>query len=174
LRQAQNLSVYLHANALRFDASDNGRAARQLNVGVLPMVALQFGPASTFLRPAESKMRACFCCQRARLALAGNEHDLVGRFFMLHLEYTGGAIVLTDPYADLTFQTGENGARYKRLSGTHRFLSYIRLSDETKRQLKLPSMRLRFQYPRIPEVDALMRLIHRTDHGAEILRDLGS
>jgi choline dehydrogenase-like flavoprotein len=175
LRQAQNLSVYLHANALRFDASENGRATRQLSVGVLP--------DRRFTVRARIYILAAGGIENARLLLLseseagiglGNEHDLVGRFFMLHLEYSGGVIVLTDPYADLTFQTGENGARYNRLGGTRRFVSYIGLSNETKRQLNLPNMRFRFQYPRIPEVDALMRLIHRTDHGADILHDLGS
>jgi choline dehydrogenase-like flavoprotein len=175
LRRAQNLSVYLHANALRFDASDNGGAAQQLNVGVLP--------DGRFTVRARIYILAAGGIENARLLLLsesevgiglGNEHDLVGRFFMLHLEYSGGAIVLTDPYSDLTFQTGENGARYKRLGSDRRFVSYIKLSDETKRQLKLPNMRWRFQYPRIPEVDALMQLIHRTGHGADMLHNLGS
>ena len=104
----------------------------------------------------------------------GNDHDLVGRFFMVHLEYSGGIIVLTNPYADLTFQTGEGGAQYNRLGVTRRFMSYICLSNETRRQLKLPNLRVRFSYPRIPEVEALKRLINRTDHGADILHDLGS
>ena len=175
LRKAQNLSVYLHANALRFDVSDNGGAARQLNVGVLP--------DGRFTVQARIYILAAGGIENARLLLLsesnagiglGNEHDLVGRFFMLHLEYSGGVIDLTDPYTDLTFQTGENGARYNRLGGAWRFVSYIRLSDETKRQLKLPHMRLRFQYPRIHEIDALMRLINRTDRGADVLHDLGS
>jgi choline dehydrogenase-like flavoprotein len=175
LRQAQNLSVYLHANALRFDASDSGGAARQLNVGVLP--------DGRFTVRARIYILAAGGIENARLLLLseseagiglGNQHDLVGRFFMLHLEYSGGDIVLSDPYADLTFQTGEHGALYKRHGSTRRFVSYISLSDETKRQLKLPNMRLRFQYPRIPEVDAMMRLIQRTDQGADILHDLGS
>ena len=175
LRQARNLSLYLHANALRFDAGENGGAARQLNVGVLP--------DGRFTVRARIYILAAGGIENARLLLLsenqagiglGNDHDLVGRFFMLHLEYSGGAIVLKDPYTDLTFQTGENGARYKRLGVNRRFVSYISLSDETKRQLKLPTMRLRFQYPRIPEVDALRRLISRTEPGADILQDLGS
>lgn len=175
LRQSRNLSVYLHANALRFGPGENGGAARRLDVGVLP--------DGRFTIRARIYILAAGGIETARLLLLsesetgiglGNEHDLVGRFFMLHLEYSGGDIVLTDPYADLTFQTGENGAKYHRPDGTRRFVSYISLSDETKRQLKLPNMRLRFQYPRIAEVDALMRLIQRTGRGADILHDLGS
>jgi choline dehydrogenase-like flavoprotein len=175
LRGARNLSVYLHANALRFDASENGGAVQQVNVGVLP--------DGRFAVRARIYILAAGGIENARLLLLseseagvglGNDRDLVGRFFMLHLEYSGGVIALKDPYADLTFQTGEQGARYNRFGASRRFVSYIRLSDETKRQLKLPAMRARFQYPRIPEVDALMRLISRTDRGADILQDLRS
>jgi choline dehydrogenase-like flavoprotein len=175
LRQARNLSVYLHANALRFDASENGGAVRQVNVGVLPN--------GRFAVRARIYILAAGGIENARLLLLsesetgvglGNDHDLVGRFFVLHLEYSGGIIVLTDPYADLTFQTGEQGARYNRLGVTRRFVSYISLSNETKRELNLPAFRVRFQYPRIPEVEALTRLIYRTDRGADILNDLKS
>ena len=175
LRQARSLSVYLHANALRFDASENGGVVRQVNVGVLPN--------GRFAVRARIYILAAGGIENARLLLLsesnagvglGNDHDLVGRFFVLHMEYSGGNIILTDPYADLTFQTGEQGARYNRLGVTRRFVSYIRLSDETKRQLNLPAFRVRFQYPRIPEVEALTRLIYRTDRGADILNDLKS
>ena len=174
LRQARDLSVYLHANALRFDDSDDGGAVRQVSVGVLP--------DGRFTVRARIYVLAAGGIENARLLLLseseagiglGNDRDLVGRFFMLHVEYSGGPIVLTDRNADLTFQTGEQGAQYNRLGVTRRFVSYIRLSDETKRQLKLPAFRARFQYPRIPEVDALTRLVQRT-RGADKLHDLGS
>jgi choline dehydrogenase-like flavoprotein len=175
LRRARNLSVYLHANALRFDASENGETVRQVHVGVLP--------DGRFAVQSRIFVLAAGGIENARLLLLsesdagiglGNGGDVVGRFFMLHLEYSGGVIVLTDPYADLTFQTGEDGARYNRLGVARRFVSYISLSNETKRQLKLPNFRLRFQYPRIPEVDALRRLVYRADRAADVRQDLGS
>ena len=168
-------TVYLHANALHFDASENGGAVRQLNVGVLPN--------GRFTVRARIYILAAGGIENARLLLLsqgeagrglGNDRDLVGRFFMLHLEYSSGPIVRTNPYADLTYQTGEHGARYNRLGVARRFVSYIGLSDETKRQLKLPAFRARFQYPRIPEVDALRRLVSRNDRDGDFLDDLRS
>jgi choline dehydrogenase-like flavoprotein len=175
LRRAPNVTVYLHANALRLDAGENGGPVRQVNVGVLP--------DGRFTVRARIYILASGGIENARLLLLseneagvglGNDRDLVGRFFMLHLEYSGGDIILNDPYADLAFQTGENGAKYRRLGATRRFVSYISLSDETKRQLNLPAVRLRFQYPRIPEIDALRRLVLRTEKGGNALQDLGS
>jgi choline dehydrogenase-like flavoprotein len=175
LRRARNVTVYLHANALRFDTGKNGGSVKQVKVGVLP--------DGRFEVRARIYILASGGIENARLLLLsendagiglGNDHDLVGRYFMLHLEYTGGAIVLKDPYVDLTFQTGENGAKYKRLGTVRRFVSYISLSDETKRQHNLPAMRLRFQYPRMPELDALRRLVSLAGTGAETLQDLGS
>ena len=67
----------------------------------------------------------------------GNQHDLVGRFFMVHLEYAGGIIALANPYMNLRFQTGTAGAYYNRFGIDRRFVSYVCLSEETRRELKL-------------------------------------
>lgn len=181
LQQAKNLSVYLHANGLRFDTSENGEEVQQVHVGVLP--------DGRFTVQARIYVLSAGGIENARLLLLseseagvglGNDRDLVGRFFQLHLEYTGGFLDLTDPYTDLTFQTGEQGAKYNR-SGTRRFVSYLTLSDETRRELKLPNVRWRFEYPRLREMDSLSRLVplkwsdlkERADHGADYLRDVG-
>jgi choline dehydrogenase-like flavoprotein len=174
LRQAQNLTVYLYANALRFDASENNAEVQQLGVGVLP--------DGRFTVRAHIYVLATGGIENARLLLLstrddgiglGNQHDLVGRFFMVHLEYSGGIIALANPYLDLRFNTGTGGAYYNRFGIDRRFESYVCLSEETRRELKLPHLRFRFDYqPR--SVKALRRLIGRTDHGAEILSDLRS
>ncbi|MEZ5734233.1 MAG: GMC family oxidoreductase [Novosphingobium sp.] len=175
LKKSSNVTVYLHANAMRFEGGENGGPVRQVNVGVLP--------DGRFTVRARIFIISCGGIETARLLLLsendagvglGNQHDLVGRFFMLHLEYSGGTIELKDPYVDLAFQTGENGAKYKRLGAMRRFVSYICLSDEIRRQRKLPAMRIRFRYPRSPELDALWRLVNRIGTKAELVRDLVS
>ncbi|QEH33311.1 Fructose dehydrogenase large subunit [Aquisphaera giovannonii] len=175
LGRAKNLSVYLHANGLRFDAAEDGGAVRQVHVGVLP--------DGRFTVRARIFVVSAGGIENARLLLLseneagvglGNDRGLVGRYFMLHLEYSGGSIEPADPYVDLNFQTGEQGAQFRRIGGTRRFVSYITLSDETRRELKLPNFKVRFQYPRLPEMDALIRLLQRSGRGADMLRDLGA
>jgi choline dehydrogenase-like flavoprotein len=174
LQRATNITVYLHANALGLEADGDGRIVRQVKVGVLPdgrfsVRAKKFILASGGIENA----RLLLLSEREGGAALGNDRDNVGRFFMLHLEYSGGTIELKDPHADLSFQTGENGALFKRFGVARRFVSYISLSDETKGRLNLPAMRLRFQYPRLPEMDVLRGLISRTTPRAQILPDIG-
>jgi choline dehydrogenase-like flavoprotein len=156
------------------EADGQSRIVRKVKVGVLPdgrfsVRARQFILASGGIENA----RLLLLSEREVGPALGNDRDNVGRFFMLHLEYSGGTIELKDPYADLSFQTGENGALYNRFGVARRFVSYISLSDETKRRLNLPAMRLRFQYPRLPEMDVLRGLICRTTPRSEILGDIG-
>lgn len=173
LEQAQNLTVYLNANALTLHRSENGNQVEQVDVGVLP--------DGRFTVRAKFYVLACGGIENARLLLLsedergvglGNENDLVGRYFMLHLEYEGGSIHLGDPYVDLSFQTGENGAKYDRFGTTRRFVTYVSLSDETRRAQDLPAVRFRFQYPRPPELDAVWNLRHRKVAREDMLREL--
>jgi len=173
LRRAQNLTVYLHANALRLHGCESGGPVRQVDVGVLS--------GGRFAVRARTYILACGGIESARLLLLseneagvalGNEHDLVGRFFMLHLEYSGGTILPSDPNADLSFQTGENGATHKRSGRLRRFVSYISLSDDTRRRGGLPAMRFRFRYPRPPAIDALRRVVFPSGSKKAALQDL--
>ncbi|WP_165248776.1 GMC oxidoreductase [Paludisphaera soli] len=175
LQRARNLSVYLHANALRFDAGEGSPEVRRLRVGVLPdgrfsVRARVFVLASGGIENA----RLLLLSENEAGVALGNDRGLVGRYFQLHLEYTGGEIDLKVPASRLKFQTGEQGAIFRRVGASRRFVSYILLSDETRRRLKLANLRVRFQYPRPPEIDALTRLVHRNGGGAGMLKNLGS
>ena len=108
LRQAPRLTVYLNANALRFNSSENNDGVEYLSVGILPDRRLTVY--------ARIYVVAAGGIENARLLLLsgkdggnglGNNYDLVGRFFMVHLEYPGGIIALANPYMDLKFTTSK-------------------------------------------------------------------
>lgn len=145
LRRASRLTVYLNANALRFDTSDSGDNVQQLSVGVLPDRRLSVR--------ARIYVLAAGGIENARLLLLsskdggnglGNDYDLVGRFFMVHIEYPGGIIALANQDMDLKFNTGVGGASYNRLGSPQKFVSYVCLSEETRRKLRLPQLRIIF------------------------------
>jgi choline dehydrogenase-like flavoprotein len=172
LRTSKNIFTYLNANVLDIRTEADGRVVRNVLVGTLSGVR--------FTVTAKHFVLACGGIENARLLLLsggkgspgiGNEHDLVGRFFMLHMEYTGPNIVLKDPFTDLEFQTGENGAIHRKRGESRRFVSYIALSDMTRRQENLPAVRFRFRYPRSPEMDVLWRVYHRKGTPKELMRD---
>ncbi len=159
LEQAENLTVYLNANALTLQRTENGDQVDQVDVGVLP--------DGRFSVRARVFVLSCGGIENARLLLLsdngtgvglGNQHDLVGRYFMLHLEYEGGSVHVEDPSVDLGFQTGEQGATYERFGTKRRYLTYFSLSDELRRDDDLPAVRFRFQYPRPPEMDIIWDL----------------
>ena len=165
LRQAPRVTVYLNANALRLETSESNNTVQGLAVGVLPGHRLSVR--------ARVYVLATGGIENARLLLLsgkeganglGNEHDLVGRFFMCHLEYPGGIILLADPFANLNFNTGEEGATFEASGVPRKFVSYICLSDESRRKLRLPNLRILFETP----------ILHGIDRRGDLLRDLRS
>ena len=78
LRQARNLCVYFHANALRFEASENGEV-RQVNVGVLPKGRFTVRARIYILAAGgiKIKLRALLLLWRTKTRIGlGNDHDL--------------------------------------------------------------------------------------------------
>jgi len=165
LRQASRITVYLNANALHFETDESNRTVQTLAVGVLPDHRLN-------LR-ARVYVLATGGIENARLLLLsgkeganglGNANDLVGRFFMVHLEYPGGVILLSDPFQNLKFSTGDEGATYVRSGALHKFVSYICLSDESRRKFRLPNLRILFE----------KAFLQGVDRRGEILRNMQS
>ncbi len=95
---ARNVHLYTHANVCEVEANDALTAVQGLRVRTL-------GGKEYRVR-ARCYVLACSTIQNARLLLAsnrqatvglGNAHDLVGRYFMEHLEMPGGELVLAKP-----------------------------------------------------------------------------
>lgn len=86
---ARNIELYTHANVCEIEPNDAVTAVQGLRVRCLDGKELQVR--------ARHYVLACCSIQNARLLLAsglGNAHDLVGRFFMEHIEMPGGHLVL--------------------------------------------------------------------------------
>ena len=174
LRTAPRVTVYLHANAFHFDAGDNDAEIKQLLVKTLS--------GNRFTIKSRCYVLAAGGIENARLLLAsgteagpglGNAHDLVGRFFMVHLAYEGGTIVPADPRQDLDFRS--KGQR-EIDGGRHSYFSYIGLSEAGMRTHHLQNIFLYWGYKFSPVVDgvkALERLMDGEGPGGSRLHDLG-
>ena len=148
LREAPRLTVYMNANALRFETSESNGEVQYLSVGAFPDHRLKVR--------ARIYVMAVGGIENARLLLLsgksgvnglGNNHDLVGRFFMTHIEYPGGFILLADPYSDFKFHSGEEGKPFSRSGLVRYFVPYMCLSEDTRRKLDLPNLRIMFSRP---------------------------
>ena len=107
LRGSDRVRVLLHGNALRLRPTADGRSVAALEAAVL------HGP--TFEIRARRYVVACGGVENARLLLIsklGNEHDLVGRYFMDHPRAVYGRVRLA-PGARLPFLRGRPVANGK-------------------------------------------------------------
>ncbi len=93
--QAENLHLYTYANVVDIEANQG--------VSHVERVHLRTLDGKTHTVQARHYVLACGAIQNARLLLAsnkqmpqglGNAHDLVGRFFMEHLEIVSGALFI--------------------------------------------------------------------------------
>jgi choline dehydrogenase-like flavoprotein len=182
LERAETVTVFLHANAMHLATSATGQEVGELSVGTLSGVR--------FTVRAKRYVLAAGGIETARLLLAsgdpdgpglGNQHDLVGRFFMTHLEYDSGTMAIADPYTDFDFCTNEELKSSGRFYDPFdlKFVTFVGISEASLRQYALPNARFRWSFEYDPgklTIDAFRRLrhgdVHLDDVGA-VIRDLG-
>ena len=113
---ARNVQLVTHANVCEVETNESASAVSRLRIRTLE--------GKTLRARARHYVLACSTIQNARLLLAsnarsvaglGNAHDLVGRYFMEHLEMPSGQLVLTGARAASTvmydFEWGKTKAR---------------------------------------------------------------
>jgi choline dehydrogenase-like flavoprotein len=97
LEQARSVSTYLHANVLEFETDRSSRTVERVNVASLG--------GSRFTVSARVFILAAGAIENARILLLsrkgspkglGNQHDLVGRYFMERVNYRSGIFVPED------------------------------------------------------------------------------
>jgi hypothetical protein len=171
LQRAPRVTVYLHANGLNFDAGETDAEIKALSVRTLS--------GGHFTVRARVYVLATGGIENARLLLAsgkqggnglGNGRDLVGRFFMVHLFYSAGIIVPSDPRMNFDFMT--NGVYSP---DTYRIDPIIGLSEQSMRLLRLPNIMIGWSFqlsPVVGAVEALKRLAGGKGPGGSTLTDL--
>lgn len=104
LRQAPNVTVYLHANVTAVEADEGGRTATVARVQTLA--------GNRFSVTAKLFVLATGAIENARLLLVsneqqpsglGNQNGLVGRFFLEHPRFLAGFIAPFTPHPNLGF-----------------------------------------------------------------------
>lgn len=118
LRTARNVQVILHATALRLDTDVSGRRVRSIEVAS--------APNNRFQIEARFFVLACGGIENARLLLVsnrqmpngiGNQHDLVGRYFMEHPRVRWGSLQVSRPDKTVALHVPSVATRMADLPG---------------------------------------------------------
>lgn len=106
LVNSKNIHLYTYANAVAISLRENHESVKEITAKTLSGKTLRFR--------AKNFVLACGTIQNTRLLLAsnsqipqgiGNQHDLVGRYFMEHPELAAGELWLYEPFkTDLYFR----------------------------------------------------------------------
>lgn len=141
LERAPNVMAYLDANVTEIEVDDDGTSATRVNVARLG------GP--TFTVAARMFVVAVGGIENPRLLLAsnsrmqeglGNEHDLVGRYFLEHPRFTAGLLMPFDSHLSNPFFYNDH-----EVSGVGRIESYLALSRQLQRAEELNEVQIRLE-----------------------------
>jgi choline dehydrogenase-like flavoprotein len=145
LAGAANLHVLLNAICTRLHRSANGKHVEHAVVQTLQgsdfcVAARQFVVATGALEAA----RLLLASRDAETAAIGNDHDLVGRFYMCHIAGTVGSMRIDPSDRDVwhDYERADDGTYCRRR---------IALSEQAQRRERLGNIVFRLHHPRIPD-----------------------
>ena len=169
LQSSSNVTVFLHANACRFQTNDAGGDVESVSVRTLS--------GRNFKVTAKVFVVAAGGIENARLLLAsgptdgqgiGEGRDLIGRFFMTHINVWSGAVAVADPPTDFYFDPGYDRT-YKDGSVSRKLVPFVGLSEETMRHRQLPNIKLIWLYQPAgaPSAGGALTELHSVLHDVE-------
>jgi choline dehydrogenase-like flavoprotein len=139
LERARNVHTYLHANATELETDEAGATVSRVRVSSLEGGA--FSVSARFFVLAAGGIenpRLLLASDRTHARGLGNEHDLVGRFFLEHPRFRAATVVPSDPLLPIGFYV-QHAARGAQILG------YLALSDELKREEELVDVQIRIE-----------------------------
>lgn len=169
LQSSSNITVYLQANACRFETNDAGSEVASLSVRTLSGRGFKVN-AKVFVVAAGG-------IENARLLLAsgrtegqgvGDGRGLIGRFLMTHICFWAGLLAVADPPTDFYFDPGYFRT-YQSGSTPRSFVPFVGLSEETMRQRQLPNIKLLWKYetPGASDAGGTLTDLHSILHDIE-------
>ncbi len=141
LKQSPQVTTYLHANCLKIITNSQGNAIDHLQCASLEK--------NNFIVRAQTYILATGCLELTRLLLLsndthqqgiGNQHDLVGRFYMGHISGDVGKVTFTPRNRKVIwdYETTKDGVYARRA---------IALTAQTQQQHQLMNLRAILTYP---------------------------
>jgi choline dehydrogenase-like flavoprotein len=131
IANSSNIAAYLHANAVELHTTENTRVVSKVDVACLEGARFAVS-ARVFILAAGGieNARLLLVSRRKQKTGLGNGHDVVGRYYMDHLESRSGLMLLSKAARATDFYRIE----YKT---PRRFQALLTLSEATQRSEKL-------------------------------------
>jgi choline dehydrogenase-like flavoprotein len=131
LEQAPNVTVQLHANVTRIETDQAGATATRVEAATLDGRRITVRARAFVVAVGGiDNPRLLLLSNAARPAGLGNEHDLVGRYFLEHPRYVAGMAILANPTTPVGFYD------YHRV-GSSIVQGYLVLSPEAQARERL-------------------------------------
>lgn len=145
LKAARNVRVVLHANVTSIRLDEAGRRAESLRIRTLCGRNLEAKARTVVLATGGLEVPRLLLASRERQPEGiGNEHDVVGRYYMCHLAGTIGAIRFRGPLSAVHhgYDVSDDGTYCRRR---------IALTANAQRQLRIGNFVARLHHPRITD-----------------------
>jgi choline dehydrogenase-like flavoprotein len=134
--RANNITTYIHANAIELETDEDGNTIRRVKVACLEGKSFWISAKLVILAAGGvENTHLLLLSNKTHKAGIGNQYDQVGRFFMDHPIIQGGVIVPFDR------QIFNRTALYdlRRINGAH-VMGGLTLTDDAMRREQLPNI----------------------------------
>ncbi|MUL38110.1 FAD-dependent oxidoreductase [Gloeocapsopsis dulcis] len=184
LEQAKNVSTYLHANVLEIETNDTAQAVTRLQVASLDGKKF-WVKAKVFILAVGGieNPRLLLLANKVQRCGLGNQHDLVGRFFMEHPLLKSGKVQFSQPaglYTQKVIQAGElyMGAGFnlpQAVQEREQLLNFSTRLLPVRDEGLEAFQRLRHRIPQTKTPEAFPKIVqgHRYRNNTSIVNDLG-
>lgn len=150
LAAASNVQVLLHANAVEIETDAAGRIVERIHVATLDGRRFTVrGRAVVLALGGLENARLLLASDRVRPGGVGNDHDLVGRYFLEHPRFVAGELTPSDPGNPMRLFEPHDAAGAEAIG-------YIALTESAMRDEGLVGVQFQLDAMHDPGVDAAL------------------